>query len=159
MLQGLSESLYLHKFQAKLLQATFFGGIYIQLIPHRQDVSTDFAVYIALGRTSRTMPASDTRRSPQSDVPMLMYSRFNPFLLLTALFTGCATTTQLVLPDGRVAHEINCVGFGDCRKEAESLCHGRGYDVVGGAFRLPRGQLPQSDAEIAYRYLIITCRQ
>ena len=92
-------------------------------------------------------------------MPMLMYSRSSLLLILTALITSCATTTQLVLPDGRVAHEINCVGFGDCRKTAESLCYGRGYEVVGGAYQLPRGRFPQSEDEIAYRYLIITCRQ
>jgi hypothetical protein len=71
-------------------------------------------------------------------------------VLASALIAGCATTTQLVLPDGRVAHEINCVGFGDCRRTAERLCHGRGYEVVGTAYRLPGGRLPQSDAEIVY---------
>ena len=50
---------------------------------------------------------------------MLIYSKSSLCLLLTALVTGCATTTQLVLPDGRLAHEINCVGFGDCRMRHE----------------------------------------
>jgi len=92
-------------------------------------------------------------------MPMSMYFRANSFLLSTALITGCATSTQIVLPDGRVAHEINCVGFGDCRKKAESLCHGRGYEKVGGAYRLPRGRSPQSEDAFVYRYLIITCNQ
>jgi hypothetical protein len=89
----------------------------------------------------------------------LRYSRANVLLLLTALTTSCATSTQSVLPDGRVAHEINCVGFGDCRKKAESLCHGRGYERIGGAYRLPKDRIPQSEDEIVYRYLIITCKQ
>lgn len=90
---------------------------------------------------------------------MFMYPRSILFLLLTALVTSCATTTQLVLADGRVAYEINCAGFGDCKKKAESLCHGQGYEEVGGAYRLPKGRSPQNEDELAYRYLIVTCRQ
>lgn len=89
----------------------------------------------------------------------LRYSHATYFSLFIALATGCATSTQLTLADGRVAYEINCVGFGDCRKKAESLCQGRGYEKIGGAYRLPGGRIPESEDEIAYRYLIITCKQ
>jgi hypothetical protein len=92
-------------------------------------------------------------------VRWLMYLRAPMFLCLAALLTGCATWTQLTLPDGRVAYEIDCVGFGDCRKRAESLCQGRGYERVGGGYRLPRGRIPESEDEFVWRWLIITCRE
>jgi len=60
----------------------------------------------------------------------------NTLLLLTLVLplAGCATSRDVRLADGWLAHVVSCGGpllnMGHCREKAGELCGGRGYRVV-----------------------------
>jgi hypothetical protein len=53
---------------------------------------------------------------------------------VTALLSGCATSTQTYTADGRVGHSLDCSGlarnWGMCQQKAGELCGARGYDIL-----------------------------
>lgn len=55
-------------------------------------------------------------------------------LAITALLSGCASSTQTYGADGRVTHSINCSGtarnWGMCEQKAGELCGAKGYEIV-----------------------------
>ena len=55
---------------------------------------------------------------------------FLPLVLLT----GCATATNIGLPDGSEGYALNCSGtangWGACWKKAGEVCQGRGYEIL-----------------------------
>lgn len=56
-------------------------------------------------------------------------------VLLAALAgTGCATTSQTYLPNGKIGHVVKCPGmandWGSCFSKAGEVCGAKGYDIV-----------------------------
>jgi hypothetical protein len=70
---------------------------------------------------------------------------------LTALcLAGCSSAPKLFTSDGRPTQSIACGGansWTDCFAQADSLCHGAGYDVVSRS----EGDAPRS--------VLIACRR
>ena len=55
------------------------------------------------------------------------------FAMSVGIIGGCATSSQVYLPDGRQGHVINCRGtansWGSCYQKAGEICESRGYDT------------------------------
>lgn len=55
-------------------------------------------------------------------------------LASAAIVSGCATSKNTYLPDGRQGYSINCSGgalsWDLCYNKAGELCGGAGYDVI-----------------------------
>lgn len=55
-------------------------------------------------------------------------------ILAALLVGGCATSSQIYLPDGRQGFNINCPGaannWGNCFAKAGEICGARGYDII-----------------------------
>ena len=55
-------------------------------------------------------------------------------LVLALVGTGCATTSQTYLPNGKVGHVVKCPGmandWGSCFSKAGEVCGAKGYDIV-----------------------------
>lgn len=89
----------------------------------------------------------------------------------STLFLGsCATSTDLILPDGSKGYSLNCGGaantWGTCLKKAGELCKERGYEILArdqntGQFTaLSADQYSAfgSSSAIIYREMIVKCR-
>lgn len=98
-----------------------------------------------------------------------------PLLSVAVLLAGCATSRDVRLADGWMAHVVSCGGpllnMGHCLEKAGEVCGGRGYVVLnseGGELptspnAIPTGGLPsipssQSLEDYPHRKLFIRCR-
>lgn len=53
--------------------------------------------------------------------------------IFSAALLGCASSSQVYLPDGRQGYALNCSGtarsWGACFQKAGEICQSRGYDT------------------------------
>jgi len=76
-------------------------------------------------------------------------------LLITVLTTGCAISTPISSPNGKIGHAINCsaVTFSHCYQTAGEMCGGGGYVIID-KMNKPHGFFSGAD-----RTLVVECKE